>query len=83
MHFPANLYRLFFALAACIGFAGLFIPLMDNDAAHHANIALHMYLTGDYVNLVDQNGDYLDKPHLHFWLDAGSYHLFGVNEFAY
>src|SRR5690606_34263433 len=28
-------------------------------------------------------GDYLDKPHLHFWMAAGSYHLFGVNEFAY
>lgn len=56
---------------------------MDNDAAHHANIALHMYLTADYVNLLDHNGDYLDKPHLHFWLAAISYHLFGVNEFAY
>ncbi len=83
MHFPANHYRLFFALATCVSIAGLFIPLMDNDAAHHANIALHMYLTGDYVSLVDHNGDYLDKPHLHFWLSAGSYHLFGVNEFAY
>jgi len=62
---------------------GLFVPLMDNDSAHHANIALRMYLTGDYVNLVDYNGPYLDKPHLHFWLAALSYHLFGVTGFAY
>lgn len=63
--------------------AGLFVPLMDNDAAHHANIALRMFLTGDYVNLIDYNGAYLDKPHLHFWLSALSYHVFGVTGFAY
>lgn len=56
---------------------------MDNDSAHHANIALHMYLTGDYVTLVDYKGDYLDKPHLLFWLCAFSYKIFGVNTFAY
>ncbi len=71
--------------AAWVGVVGvgLFIPLMDNDSAHHANIALRMYLTGDYVNLVDYDGPYLDKPHLHFWLSALSYHLFGVSGFAY
>ena len=62
---------------------GLFVPLMDSDSAHHANIALHMYLTGDYVSLVDHAGDYLDKPHLHFWLCALSYKMFGVTGFAY
>lgn len=56
---------------------------MDNDSAHHANIALHMYLTGDYVSLVDYGKDYLDKPHLHFWLTAASFNVFGVNGFAY
>ena len=56
---------------------------MDSDSAHHANIALHMYLTGDYVSLVDHAGDYLDKPHLHFWLCAFSYKIFGVTGFAY
>lgn len=70
------------AWLAVVG-VGLFIPLMDNDSAHHANIALRMYLTGDYVNLVDYDGPYLDKPHLHFWLSALSYHLFGVSGFAY
>ncbi len=56
---------------------------MDNDSAHHANIALRMYLTGDYVNLIDHGKDYLDKPHLHFWLVAWSYSVFGVTGFAY
>jgi len=62
---------------------GLFIPIMNNNAAHHANIALHMYLTGDYVDLIDRGQDYLDKPHLLFWTAAFAYHLFGVTSFAY
>jgi 4-amino-4-deoxy-L-arabinose transferase-like glycosyltransferase len=70
-------------LLGLIYIRGLFIPLMDNDAAHHANIALHMFLTGDYISLVDQGHDYLDKPHLLFWLAAGAYPIFGVNTFAY
>lgn len=63
--------------------AGLFVPIMNHNAGHHANIALHMYLTGDYVSLMDQGKDYLDKPHLLFWLAALSYHIFGVTSFAY
>jgi 4-amino-4-deoxy-L-arabinose transferase-like glycosyltransferase len=56
---------------------------MDNDSAHHADIALRMYLNRDYVNLVDAGKDYLDKPHLLFWLCAFSYKIFGVSSFAY
>ena len=76
-------YALLFCLLGLVYIIGLFVPLMDNDSAHHANIALRMYLTGDYVNLVDHGKDYLDKPHLHFWLSAFSYSIFGVTGFAY
>jgi len=62
---------------------GLFVPLMDSDAAHHANIALRMVLTGDYISLIDKGQPYLDKPHLLFWTSALSFHVFGVNAFAY
>ena len=74
---------LLFALLGLVYIIGLFVPLMDNDSAHHADIALRMYLTGDYVNLIDHGEDYLDKPHLHFWLSALSYNIFGVTGFAY
>lgn len=80
---PDGFYQLLFALLALVAAAGLFVPLMDRDSAHHADIALHMYLTGDYTSLVDHGKDYLDKPHLHFWLCAFSYEIFGVNGFAY
>ena len=52
-----KLYTFLFVLLGGVYFAGLFVPLMDNDSAHHANIALHMYLSGDYVNLVDKGTD--------------------------
>lgn len=80
---PDSIYKFLFALLGLVYICGLFVPLMDNDSAHHANIALHMHLTGDYVSLVDHNGDYLDKPHLLFWLAAFSYKIFGVTSFAY
>jgi 4-amino-4-deoxy-L-arabinose transferase-like glycosyltransferase len=80
---PRNIYWLLFSLLGIVYIIGLFVPLLDNDSAHHANIALHMYLNGDYVNLIDEGHDYLDKPHLLFWLVACSYHLFGITSFAY
>ncbi len=80
---PQKYYWLFLILLGLVTALGLFVPLMNNDSAHHANIALHMHTTGDYVSLIDHGADYLDKPHFHFWLAALSYAIFGVNTFAY
>ena len=73
---------LLFIVSICY-LLGLFVPLMNGDASHHANIALHMYQHHNYVDLIDRGKDYLDKPHLLFWLAAASYHIFGVTPFAY
>jgi 4-amino-4-deoxy-L-arabinose transferase-like glycosyltransferase len=78
-----TIYIFLFSVLGLVCLIGLFVPLMDNDSAHHANIALHMYQTGDYATLWDGGKDYLDKPHLHFWLCAVSYKIFGVTGFAY
>jgi 4-amino-4-deoxy-L-arabinose transferase-like glycosyltransferase len=78
-----RIYIFLFSLLGLIYLSGLFVPLIDNDSAHHASIALRMHLTGDYVSLIDQSGDYLDKPHLLFWLCALSYKIFGITSFAY
>lgn len=62
------------------------VPLMDNDAAHHAVVAMEMVRQGDYTTLTDViNGSvpYFDKPHLQFWLLAGSYKLLGVSDIVY
>ena len=61
----------------------LFVPLIDKDAAHHANIALNMIQRNDYFSLIDRGKDYLDKPHLLFWSSVISFKIFGVTEFAH
>jgi 4-amino-4-deoxy-L-arabinose transferase-like glycosyltransferase len=78
-----RVYFFLFSLLGLVYITGLFVPLMDNDSGHHADIALRMYLTGDYVTLYDHRGDYIDKPHFLFWTSALSYHVFGVTSFAY
>lgn len=76
-------YTILFFLLAIPYVMGLFVPLMDSDSAHHANIALHMYKNNNFIDLVDKGKDYLDKPHLLFWLAGAFYYIFGVNAFAY
>ena len=61
----------------------LFFPLLDKDAAHHANIALRMYEHNDYVSLVDRGTDYLDKPHFLFWTSLLFFEIFEVDTFAH
>ncbi|UYQ94488.1 glycosyltransferase family 39 protein [Chitinophaga horti] len=62
---------------------GLFTPLMEPDAALYASIAKQIVLRGDWINLYADGADWLDKPHLPFWLGAASFHLFGMNAFAW
>jgi len=83
LNLSQRIYIFLFPLLGLVYITGLFVPLMDNDSAHHANIAMHMYLNRDYVNLIDAGQDYLDKPHLLFWLCALSYKIFGITSFAY
>ncbi|MDR2032600.1 MAG: glycosyltransferase family 39 protein [Azoarcus sp.] len=72
-----------YALLAAAYAGGAVVPLMNNDSAHHAAIALHIHETGNWSHLVTQGKDYLDKPHLLFWLAALSFKFFGVNALAY
>ncbi len=79
-----NRVEYFIGLVCLVVYAGtLFFPLLDKDAAHHANIALHMYQTGDYTSLVDRGKDYLDKPHFLFWSTLLSFKIFGITTVAH
>jgi 4-amino-4-deoxy-L-arabinose transferase-like glycosyltransferase len=62
---------------------GLFIDVMDVDAAQYASMAREMLETGNYLQLYNRYQDYLDKPPLLFWLSALSFKLFGISNFAY
>lgn len=63
--------------------SGLFIPLMENDSAQHATMAMKMALNNDFLNIFKGENPYLDKPHLHFWLSAFSMKIFGMSHIAY
>ena len=72
-----------YILLAAVFTAGLFIPLMNNDAGEYALIALNMAQENDFVNITRKGQDYLDKPHMLFWLSALSFKIFGAHGFAY
>jgi len=74
----------FFLLTAiAINAISLFTAVMDQDSALYASIAKSMYQMGDWVNLMILGEDWLDKPHLPFWITALSFKIFGVSAFAY
>ena len=68
-------------LAVYLGSA--FSPALQDDVdSSHAEAAREMITRGDYVTLHINGVRYLEKAPLMYWLVAGSYRVFGVNEFA-
>lgn len=80
---PPYIRYLYAGLILSIYILGLLLPLFDNDSAHHSLIGMHMHLTGDYVSLIDRGRDYLDKPHMLFWLSALGDMLLGIGTLSY
>ena len=79
-----NFLRWLIALAVVIGSLGLFSPVLNsNDAYFYAVISKTMVTSHNWVDLYYAGQDWLDKPHLPFWLTALSFKLFGVSTFAY
>ncbi|RPD38081.1 ArnT family glycosyltransferase [Chitinophaga barathri] len=62
---------------------GLFTTLMEPDAALYAGIAKQIVWRHDWVNLFADGKDWLDKPHLPFWISALSFKILGISTFAY
>ncbi len=71
-------------LSVLIGASGLFFPILTSTFnPYYANIAKHIILSNNWYNLILSNQDWLDKPHLPFWLTAISFTIFGITSFAY
>jgi 4-amino-4-deoxy-L-arabinose transferase-like glycosyltransferase len=62
---------------------GLFLDIMEVDAAQYASISMEMLKNGQFLQVMHRGSDYLDKPPLLFWLSALSFKLFGINNWAY
>jgi len=62
---------------------GANLDIMEVDAAQYASISLEMLKSGEYLQVLDRQEDYLDKPPLLFWLSAISMKLFGIGSCQY
>ena len=71
------------AMSVALNFSGIFTTIMAPDGALYAGIAKTMVLRADYVNLFAEGRNWLDKPHLPFWLMALSFKCFGFTTWAY
>jgi len=69
--------------AIIVNAGGLLIPILEPDGALYATIAKTIARSGNFVDLVVDGRDWLDKPHFPFWMAALSFRVFGVNSFAY
>jgi len=76
-------YILLFVLLGLTYLVGMFVTLFENDSAQFAVMAMRMVQEHDFINLIKGQEEYLDKPHMHYWLAALSYLLFGITDWAY
>ncbi|GGE61064.1 4-amino-4-deoxy-L-arabinose transferase-like glycosyltransferase [Pedobacter psychrotolerans] len=78
-----TLYKLLIVLLALASIPALFGSVMEPDGALYASMSKNIILFQDWFNLYGRGGDWLDKPHLTFWITAASFKIFGISAFAY
>lgn len=76
-------YWFLIALIVLVYIAGMFVTLFENDSAQFAVMAMRMVQENDFINLFKGPNEYLDKPHMHYWLAAFSFKIFGIHDWAY
>lgn len=70
-------------LTVLVYILGMFVTLFENDSAQFAVMAMRMYQENDFISLFKGPEPYLDKPHMHYWLAALSFKIFGLHDWAY
>lgn len=80
---PRIIFLILLAGTLFVYLFGAFLPVMELDSAQDATMAMYMAEHNSYLELIKFHHPYLDKPHLHFWLSALSFEIFGVSEWAY
>lgn len=78
-----TLYKFLIILLALVSIPALFGGVMEPDGALYASMSKNVILFKDWFNLYGRGADWLDKPHLTFWLAATSFKIFGISAFAY
>ena len=76
-------YGFLMALIVIVYILGMFVTLLESDSAQYAVMAMRMVQENDFLNLFKGTEEYLDKPHMHYWLAALSFKIFGIYDWAY
>ncbi|MCW5515928.1 ArnT family glycosyltransferase [Muriicola sp. Z0-33] len=76
-------YWILLLLITLVYAAGMFVTLFENDSAQFAVMAMRMVQENDFFSLFKGPEAYLDKPHMHYWLAAISFKIFGLYDWAY
>jgi 4-amino-4-deoxy-L-arabinose transferase-like glycosyltransferase len=76
-------YWFYIVLIVLVYIIGMFVTLFENDSAQFAVMAMRMVQENDFLSLFKGPEEYLDKPHMHYWLAALSYKIFGIHDWAY
>jgi 4-amino-4-deoxy-L-arabinose transferase-like glycosyltransferase len=70
--------------ALLVNAAAMLSPIINGgDSITYAALSQYIALNNDWSNLMLDGKDWLDKPHMPFWLTALSFELLGVSTFAY
>ncbi len=70
--------------ALLINAAAMLSPVINGgDSITYAALSQYIALNNDWANLVLDGKDWLDKPHMPFWITALSFELLGVSAFSY
>ncbi|MFA5371837.1 MAG: glycosyltransferase family 39 protein [Sideroxydans sp.] len=83
---PMNLthikYLSLFALL--VNAAAMLSPIINGgDSITYAALSQYIALNNDWANLMLDGKDWLDKPHMPFWITAVFFQLFGVSALSY
>jgi len=76
-------YWFYIGFIVLVYIIGMFVTLFENDSAQFAVMAMRMVQENDFLSLFKGPEEYLDKPHMHYWLAALSYKIFGIHDWAY
>ena len=71
-------------LTLLINAAAMLSPVINGgDSITYAALSQHIALNNDWANLVLDGKDWLDKPHMPFWITALFFKIGGVSAFTY
>src|SRR5512135_2986876 len=70
--------------ALLINAAAMLSPIINGgDSITYAALSQHIALNNDWANLVLDGKDWLDKPHMPFWITALFFKIGGISAFTY